>query len=389
LWAVAQRLVKLQEFLMAIEKRLAAEYRKKLRNEKISIIFKRSLITVYEKVSWMKFGPVFLAVSVMLIFFIAFILWLKISVNVDFPLLKFANVKQLEYMGQIGDFFGGVLNPLLSFMALIAVLFTIKMQSRELKEAKEETRIANRIQDKQTAVFERQNFESVLFRLLDVHSRLAERLRTNYRLGEGDRFKAIVDSVLDLVNENEPIEARGFNFEEFGTWQAYKVERERSNIEGFGKLLEAVKISVSRENKILLSQYFRNMYQILKLIDNFKLEIYEEGSDKGKKSKRQLRMEYFQRRQYCNILRAQISDDELKVLYLNCLSATGFGLKYYVEKYSLLKHMDRTDFLKVSWDWHEVYQSTAYEDYELITDIHIRDFQKARSVSNFSHMFPH
>lgn len=374
---------------MAIEKRLAAEYRKKLRNEKISIIFKRSLITVYEKVSWMKFGPVFLAVSVMLIFFVAFILWLKISVNVDFPLLKFANVKQLEYMGQIGDFFGGVLNPLLSFMALIAVLFTIKMQSRELKEAKEETRIANRIQDKQTAVFERQNFESVLFRLLDVHSRLAERLRTNYRLGEGDRFKAIVDSVLDLVNENEPIEARGFNFEEFGTWQAYKVERERSNIEGYGKLLEAVKISVSRENKILLSQYFRNMYQILKLIDNFKLEIYEEGSDKGKKSKRQLRMEYFQRRQYCNILRAQISDDELKVLYLNCLSATGFGLKYYVEKYSLLKHMDRTDFLKVSWDWHEVYQSTAYEDYELITDIHIRDFQKARSVSNFSHMFPH
>lgn len=374
---------------MAIEKRLAAEYRKKLRNEKISIIFKRSLITVYEKVSWMKFGPVFLAVSVMLIFFVAFILWLKISVNVDFPLLKFANVKQLEYMGQIGDFFGGVLNPLLSFMALIAVLFTIKMQSRELKEAKEETRIANRIQDKQTAVFERQNFESVLFRLLDVHSRLTERLRTNYRLGEGDRFKVIVDSVLDLVNENEPIEARGFNFEKFGTWHAYKIERERTNIEGYGKLQEAVRISISRDNKILLSQYFRNMYQILKLIDNFKLEIYEESSDKGKKSRRQLRMEYFQRRQYCNILRAQISDDELKVLYLNCLSATGFGLKYYVEKYSLLKHMDRTDFLKVSWDWQEVYQSTAYEDYELITDIHIRDFQKARSVSNFSHMFPH
>lgn len=374
---------------MAVEKRLAAEYRKQLRNEKISILFRRALITAYEKVSWMRFGPVFLAVSVMLIFFVAFVLWLKISVNVDFPLLKFSNAKQLEYMGQIGDFFGGVLNPLLSFMALIAVLFTIKMQSKELKEAKEETRIANRIQDKQTTVFERQNFESVLFRLLDVHSRLAERLRTNHRHVEADRFKVVVDNVLDLVNENEPIKTRTFNFGNFEDWQKLKTARERSNVEGLAKLLAAVKISVTQENKILLSQYFRNMYQILKLIDNFKLEIYEEGSDKGKKSKRQLRMEYFQRRQYCNILRAQVSDDELKVLYLNCLTPTGFGLKYYVEKYSLLKHMDRTDFLKVSWDWHEAYQSTAFEDYELITDMHIRDFQKARSTSNFSHMFPH
>lgn len=374
---------------MAVEKRLAAEYRKRLRNEKISIIFRKALITFYEKVSWMRFGPVFLAVSVLLIIFVALVLWLKISVNIDFPLLKFSNTKQLEYMGQIGDFFGGVLNPLLSFMALIAVLFTIKMQSKELKEAKEETRIANRIQDKQTTVFERQNFESVLFRLLDVHSRLAEGLRTSYRLGDGNRFKVIVDGVLDLVNENDPVEVRFFDFENHGSWQEFKAEQERLNIEGFGKLSEAVKICISQESKILLSQYFRNMYQILKLIDNFKLEVYEEGADKGRKSKRQLRMEYFQRRQYCNILRAQISDDELKVLYLNCLTPTGFGLKYYVEKYSLLKHMDKSDFLRVSWEWRGAYQSTAYDDYEMISDIQIRDFQKARNTSNFSHMFPH
>jgi hypothetical protein len=373
---------------MLLEKRLAAEYRRKLRNEKISIFFRKILIGFYDKCSWMRFGPTFLAVSLFLIFFIAFILWLKISVNLDFPLLSFSNVTQLAYMGQIGDFFGGVLNPLLSFMALIAVLFTIKMQSEELKEAKEETRIANRIQDKQTAVFERQNFESVLFRLLDVHGRLAERMRVRKKFEEGDVFKVVVDNVLDLINENDPVVQNTY-IPELDSWAKQREELKRRDADGLRRLVQAVGEVIDSDYKILLSQYFRNMYQILKLIDNFKLEVHEEGAEKGKKSKRQLRMEYFQRRQYCNILRAQVSDDELKVLYFNCLMPTGYGLKYYVEKYSLLKHMDKSDFLHVSWRWTEVYEETAFADYEQISDFQIREFQKTRNSSNFSHMFPH
>jgi hypothetical protein len=371
-----------------LEKRLAAEYRRQLRNEKVSIFFRKIFIGLSDKCAWMRFGPTFLATSLFLIFFIALILWLKISVNIDFPLLRFTNVTQLEYMGQIGDFFGGVLNPLLSFMALIAVLFTIKMQSKELKEAKEETRIANRIQDKQTAVFERQNFESVLFRLLDVHSRLAERLRTRSRFDDSDTFRSVVNGVLEKVNLRGS-ESAVIEFSDVYSWVERKKEQERINSNGLRELKEAVKDVIESDNKISLSQYFRNMYQILKLIDNFKLELNDEGGEKGKKSKRQLRMEYFQRRQYCNILRAQISDDELKVLYLNCLTPKGYGLKYYVEKYSLLKHMDKNDFLEVSWHWTAAYEETAFADYEQISDFQIREFQQLRNTSNFSHMFPH
>lgn len=375
---------------MSVEKRLAAEYKRRLRNEKISIVCRKLLISIYEKTSWMSFGPVFLSVSIFLILFVAIVLWLKVSVNIDFPLLKFSNPIQLAYMGQVGDFFGGVLNPLLSFMALIAVLFTIKMQSKELKEAKEETRIANRIQDKQTTVFERQNFESVLFRLLDVHSRLAERIRAPRRLGEGDHFKFLVNSVIELVNENsDSLNRSQFDWTNINSFFLHQEELKKLNSEGLARLMQALKEVIHQEHAILLSQYFRNMYQILKLIDNFKLEVYEEESDKGKKSKRQLRMEYFQRRQYCNILRAQLSDDELKILYFNCLDRRGHGLKYYVEKYSLLKHIDKSSFLNVSWEWVRMYSSTAYADYEQISDTQIKDFQKAKSSSNFNHMFPH
>ncbi|MFI3217876.1 MAG: hypothetical protein QX189_01985 [Methylococcales bacterium] len=38
-----------------------------------------------------------------------------------------------EEWGQFGDFIGGTLNPLLSFLGLIALLVTIALQSKELE----------------------------------------------------------------------------------------------------------------------------------------------------------------------------------------------------------------------------------------------------------------
>jgi hypothetical protein len=40
--------------------------------------------------------------------------------------------------GQLGDFIGGVTNPLLSFLALIALLMTVKLQADQLNAAREE-----------------------------------------------------------------------------------------------------------------------------------------------------------------------------------------------------------------------------------------------------------
>ena len=372
---------------MSLEKRLAAEFRKKLRNELLVRFALKSWIQLCEKFSWMRFGPTFLIVSLFLIFTVAAILFFKISVNLNFPLLKFSNPTQLAYMGQIGDFFGGVLNPLLSFMALIAVLFTIKIQSQELKEAKEETRIANRIQDKQTAVFERQNFESVLFRLLDVHGRLADQIRNYRKLGEYDKFESSAEQILELIKieEQEKNKSKGISIAvdpHYDNWEKQRAHE-------CARYKNAAKQVLFEENKVIFSQYFRNMYQILKLIDNFKLDTQEDHSDKNRKLKRQMRLDYFHRRQYSNILRAQLSDEELKVLFFNCIIKNGEGLKYYVEKYSLLKHLDLKSFLGDSWAWRNLYGDIAFADYENISDYTLRDLIKARSSSDFSRVFPH
>lgn len=46
--------------------------------------------------------------------------------------------KTQEVWGQFGDFFGGTLNPFLSFLGLIALVLTLALQSRQLELAKVE-----------------------------------------------------------------------------------------------------------------------------------------------------------------------------------------------------------------------------------------------------------
>jgi hypothetical protein len=48
-------------------------------------------------------------------------------------------------LGQIGDFFGGVLNPTLSFLGLVAILLTLHVQGKELKTSINEIKITQQI----------------------------------------------------------------------------------------------------------------------------------------------------------------------------------------------------------------------------------------------------
>jgi hypothetical protein len=322
-------------------------------------------------------------ISIVLISAVAFFILVKSSFQVDIPLISLQNTSQIASLGQVGDFFGGILNPLLSFMALLGVLYTIRIQGQELKEAREENRIANKIQDKQTAVFERQNFESVFFRLIDVHARLTE--RSNRGLGGLNGFGRVVENIVEMFYENQKnmILPNYFLLNPDEAIRKYVVKTEERNC-----LRKSIVDAMSTQNRILLSQYFRNIYQILKLVDNFKVDVDDDGFTKNKKVRRLKRVEYFQRRQYCNILRAQLSDEELKMLFFNCLTESGEGLKFYLEKYSLLKHLDRNDFFVGNDFWHGMYDVTAFADYEDISDSKIMEFANARVRTSFRHVFP-
>lgn len=76
-------------------------------------------------------------------------------------------------LGQVGDFIGGLTNPLLSFLALLALLRTSLIQT-------EEARKTTSFMAKQQDVLEREKFEGTFFQLLDRLEHYCEKhLRVN------------------------------------------------------------------------------------------------------------------------------------------------------------------------------------------------------------------
>jgi hypothetical protein len=343
-------------------------------------IYRRIKSAATQKVET-NFGALLMVVSVSLISCVGGYIVLKLTYGIDLPFVAMKFAGQIDKLGQFGDFFGGVLNPLLSFMALLGVLYTIRTQGQELKEAREETRIANRIQDKQTAVFERQNFESVFFRLIDVHARTAERIRDNTGSFGANGFQAAVREVLLQYRYACEDSAQAQRKTPKPQYAAIKPEISSDQ----QLLLQAFEEGVEGEIRVLLSQYYRNMYQILKLVDGFKM--FSGDQQTGRRSPRMIRMEYFHRRQYSNILRAQLSDDELKLMFFNCITPYGAGLKAYVEQYSLLKHLQVSKFLNGNKALFDLYEDTAYADYEDIGNDKIIGFAGARVRNQIRAMY--
>jgi len=294
---------------------------------------------------------------------ITFVSWLlckRFLRDENIPFVEFKNTGLIQYWGQLGDFFGGVLNPILSFVAILAVLYTIRIQSKELSEAREETKIANKTLIKQTQVFERQNFESVYFRMLEVHARL---LADTEVPGVASRGRGVF---VEFSNE-----LKSFCISNFVTEDSAK--------------RFAAKMMSRGDNA--LGHYFRNMYQICKMVDNAKFHASNfQGGITERSIRRVAKMNYEQKRFYANILRGQMSSYEMQMLVLNCLTPEGEGLKYYVEKFSMLKPLNRSGFDADAQKMFSLFDDMAFMDSEDIDVSSIMKFDKIKRVENVRRM---
>ncbi|WP_083659436.1 putative phage abortive infection protein [Pseudomonas sp. PA1(2017)] len=332
--------------------RLAYQFRKKLLKERLSRFFKYKILTIKESLSKINFTLTTSLVSAVLITAVCATFYYNFFLS-DEP-LPIPHKENLEYWGQIGDFIGGILNPLLSFLALMAVLHTIKTQRNELKEAREEAKLANTIQNKQTDVFERQNFESALFRLFDVHSKITDRI-LNTKKSE-NTFQSLAWNFnyhLEQLDQKRTQEIESGDSTRFFIWRYNE----------FDKISEAAETSLSEQTKDALSHYFRNIYQILKMIDEHQYNAINTSN--------KLRDEYSFKRRYSSMFRALLTGEELTVIAINCFTQQGTGLKKYIEKYSILKHIDKHDSLKERPLALEFFNEIAFMDSEKISNAQI------------------
>lgn len=213
-----------------------------------------------------------------------------------------------EKLGPFGDFLGGVLNPIFTLMTFFGVIVTIALQKIELKAAREEyTKSANALST--------QAIENTFFNMLSLHHKIVEKLNTDVNHFSGtiafleDESKINTLSLIsgnlchgvDVFSRVLAILKQGGS--EIATINSYRFIQENHNV--------------------ILGHYFRNLYQIMKFIhENDNIDDIE-------------------KRKYMSILRAQLSTDELAVLYVNCTSdmVDNGEFRSLLVNYQMLEHM--------------------------------------------------
>lgn len=210
--------------------------------------------------------------------------------------------------GQLGDFFGGILNPIVGFSSLIVLTITLIVMYRNMIHSKESADIF-----KEQLLIQR--FEDNFFKLVDLHNSIVEKLSFS---------PSVVNSNKVLVfqyknNSNEMF----YGSDVFVKVVELLSKKQLGNL-NTSKAVIRLYSEIQSNNNNILSHYFRNLYQVIKYIKNNNNLLGNHANE------------------YSAILRAQLSTPELVLLFLNCLDEihvdTG-EFKLLLIEYKLLEHL--------------------------------------------------
>ncbi len=180
-------------------------------------------------------------------------------------------------LGTFGDFVGGVVNPVLTFLTFMGLLITILLQQKGLADAKNGA--------KEATFFEMLNLHNSIVNAMDVHRKDREVMHGR------DCFRYFAKQIKEgYDNSLNP------------------TERQKA-LDGH----EALWTDFSGD----LAHYYRYLYNLIRFIDE----------------------NFDDRMRYIRILRALISNDELVVLFYNGLTDRADKFKAYMERFALLDNL--------------------------------------------------
>ena len=197
--------------------------------------------------------------------------------------------------GSFGDMFGSV-NALFTALAFVGLIVTILIQRKELQLQRHELMLQREEMQGQkdqlklqNTTFKQQRLESTFFELLRVHNDIVASLFTVHSSHERhgrDCLRIMVLKIQQITGDNR---------------RSIRVD----------EIMDAL-----NENEIpLLEQYFKQLYQTVKFIDDSEIE---------------------EKQRFANFIQAQLDYNELKLLAYKGLSKHGKDFKAVIEKYGLL-----------------------------------------------------
>jgi uncharacterized membrane protein len=254
--------------------------------------------------------------------------------------------------GQIGDFFGGILNPLFGFVSLFALLVTIAYQARSLRISSEELRLSREELSKsstalaaQNKAIELQSFEQTFFSWLNTYRDLLNSVTENstqsanntkgrdqlYKLWNShlsphNIIKGYIwdysSSMSNPVLKNEFKNDYGSNFESLGPNERLELIADFKPDIVSNVVLNCWR-GIYIGNEYQFDSLFRTLYRLLVWID----------------SQRPERLNRAEKWLYISIVRSQLSAIEMKYLYFNGLTEVGKKFKPIIEKYALFDNL--------------------------------------------------
>lgn len=257
--------------------------------------------------------------------------------------------------GTFGDYLGGTLNPIISFLALIGLLYTIHQQAQEmqatreeLKQAAEQQRQQVEQQSCQSEIFNLQQFESTFFSLLEQHNKAVEKIEAESIFEE---LHNIYNKKIDQITTRKPSEELSNSHAIKSINQHYEL---KSYFNLLFQILKFISISLSKNSESNNSESNNS--------EDLKITIKDFDAD-NKRSKEKLSHEYInpQERMYSDILRSFIPNIILKLLALNCLtidkfsrdneSKTLYNFQGLLNRYALLEQLQLvfTDINKIDY----------------------------------------
>ena len=201
--------------------------------------------------------------------------------------------------GTFGDSFG-VVNALFSGLAFAGVICAILLQKKELELQRQELKDTRAEIKGQKETLQKQNFESSFFQLLSMHSEIVNSMEIKYGKTDYSGRKCF-GHMLEMLE-----------------YDYYNPQPPNRNQEDLNALYE----QFFANYQPYVGHYFRHLYNVVKFVHEH--EFFDRKECKEKECK--------EKKRYTNFIRAQLSSDELGLLFYNCLSNRGAKFKDLVRE---------------------------------------------------------
>lgn len=223
--------------------------------------------------------------------------------------------------GPWGDFFGGVANPILTFFTFLCVLGTLYLQHKELGLTRTELARSAEALEQQNSSTAEQKKQNIFFQMLSLHNQIIESI--------------------DLHNPlDKTLIAKGRDcFSRFYTRLSDNYKNEvKKNLYSDVDCIQRAYESFWNKHQLELGHYYRFLYRMVLFTDK----------------------EFESNDYYMGILRAQISDQELLLLFYNALTPQGAAFKPLIERWALFDNLPGMRLLSQSDKHKTLFADVAY-----------------------------